>query len=52
MMANGKLPPSNVKQWLEFFWLWLSNPTFRHSRNKRKAYYEHCLAKSLLRPWS
>jgi hypothetical protein len=45
-------PPSNFKQWMEFFWLWMSDSTFRNSHNKRKAYYEHCLAKSISRPWS
>jgi hypothetical protein len=51
-MRKGNGPPTNLRQWLEFCWLWLSSPTFRNSRNKRKAYYEHILAKGLSRHWS
>jgi len=51
-MKAGKRPPHNLRQWLEFLWLWFSNPTFRASPNKRRAYYEHCVAKHLSRPWS
>ena len=42
-------PPHTWKQWLEYFWLILSNPTFRESKNRRRAYYEYRLAKSLNR---
>jgi hypothetical protein len=48
-MHKGKQPPSSVAQWLEYFWLWFSDPTFRNAANKRKAYYEHCLAKNICR---
>jgi hypothetical protein len=51
MGRRNKLP-SNLSQWVEFFWLWLANPTFREARDKRKAYYEHCLAKAIYRPLS
>lgn len=51
MRVMGKGPPSGCMQWLEFFWLCLVDPTFRAAHNKRKAYYEHCLAKSLSRHW-
>jgi hypothetical protein len=51
-MGKRSGPPSNYKQWIEFLWLWISDATFRRSRNKRKAYYEHCLAKSISRPWT
>jgi hypothetical protein len=48
-MRKGKGPPHTVAQWIEYFWLILSDPTFRTAPNRRKAYYEHCLAKSLTR---
>ena len=48
---KGHSPPTGFKQWMEFFWLWLSDPTFRTSPNKRKAYYEHRLARGLSRNW-
>lgn len=50
-MRKGKGPPHNWKQWLEYFWLFLSDPTFRQARNRRRAYYEHRLAKSITRHW-
>lgn len=50
-MRLGKGPPCGLTQWLEFLWLWLADPTFREARNKRKAYYEHCLAKSITSKW-
>jgi len=40
-----KRPPVKFREWLEFFWLWATNPTFRSSRDKRKAYFEHRLGK-------
>jgi hypothetical protein len=51
-MSRAKGPPNNWRQWIEYFWLIMSNPTFRTSRDRRKAYYEHCLARGLNRPWS
>jgi hypothetical protein len=51
-MSKQKAPPYDLKQWMEYIWLWMSSPTFRNSRDRRRAYYEHCLARSLSRPWS
>jgi hypothetical protein len=51
-MAKSKGPPCDWLQWMEYIWLCISNPTFRNSRDRRRAYYEHCLARSLSRPWS
>lgn len=51
MNKNGKRPPRGFKQWLEFFWLCFVDPTFRNTANKRKAYYEHCVAKTISRNW-
>lgn len=48
-MRKVKGPPHTLRQWIEYYWLVLSNPTFRTARNRRKAYYEHRLAKSLTR---
>lgn len=50
-MGKIHIPPSSLRQWTEFCWLWFSDPTFRQSRNKRKAYHEHCMAKSLAQYW-
>lgn len=47
-----KGPPNSLMQWIEYYWLILSNPTFRTARNRRKAYYEHCLARDINRHWS
>ena len=43
--AKRKRPPAKLREWLEFFWLLLTNPAFRSSRDKRKAYFEHRLGK-------
>jgi hypothetical protein len=51
-MAKQNVPPYDLKQWIEYVWLLMSNSTFRNSRDRRRAYYEHCLARSLSRPWS
>jgi hypothetical protein len=50
-MPKQNVPPYDLKQWIEYVWLFVSNPTFRNSRNRRRAYYEHCLARSITRPW-
>ena len=43
-MNNTKHPPTGLVDWVEFCWLLLTNPTFRASHDKRKAYFEHRLA--------
>jgi hypothetical protein len=43
-MTKTKHPPVNLSDWARFLWLWLTNPTFQASRDKRKAYFEHRLA--------
>lgn len=48
-MKSRKGPPHTLKQWLEYYWLIMSNPTFRNARDRRRAYYEYRLAKSLNR---
>ena len=45
-------PPHTILQWLEFGWLVLVHPAFRRSANKRRTYFEHCLAKQYHRPFS
>ena len=40
-----KYPPYHWYEWFEFFWLWIANPTFQHSPDKRKAYFEFRLGK-------
>ena len=42
---HKKLHPRGLKQWLEFYWLIATNPVFRASPDKRKAYYEYRLGK-------
>lgn len=32
-------------RWIESCWLLVSNPTFLHTRDKRRAYYENRLGK-------
>jgi len=50
-MGKSHVPPASLRQWTEYWWLWFSDPTFRQSRNKRKSYHEHCMAKSLTQYW-
>jgi hypothetical protein len=45
MKRTNKIPPRKLAEWIEFYWLLLSNPTFQAARDKRKAYFEHRLAK-------
>jgi hypothetical protein len=44
-MRIAKVPPVNLREWVEFYWLLLANPTFRKSSDKRRAYYEYRLGK-------
>ena len=44
-VTTSKQPPRNFTEWIEFYWLQVVNPTFRRARDKRKAYFEHRLAK-------
>jgi len=44
-MTPNKQAPRMFTEWIEFYWLHLVNPTFRAARDKRKAYFEHRLAK-------
>lgn len=39
-------PPHGLIQWIEFYWLILTSRAFRAAPDKRKAYFEHCVAKS------
>jgi len=43
-------PPRNLTEWIEFCWLFASNPIFRAAPDKRKAYFEHRLAKIYMSP--
>ncbi len=43
----GKYPPYHWYEWFEFFWLWIADPTFQHTPDKRKAYFEFRLGKHL-----
>jgi len=45
MKRTIKIPPHKLTEWIEFYWLLLSNPAFQSARNKRKAYFEYRLAK-------
>ncbi|HUJ10069.1 MAG TPA: hypothetical protein VL171_08590 [Verrucomicrobiae bacterium] len=45
MKRSLKIPPGKLTEWIEFYWLLLSNPAFQAASDKRKAYFEHCLAK-------
>ena len=40
-----KIPPRKLTEWIEYYWLLLSNPSFQSAQNKRKAYFEYRLAK-------
>jgi len=37
--------PSNSLEWIEYYWLLLSDPVFRAAPDKRKAYFEYRLGK-------
>ncbi len=49
-MKMTKIPPRKLAEWIEFYWLLLSNPTFQTAPNKRKAYFEYRLAKTYTVP--
>ena len=44
-MNKEKFPPTNLREWAEFCWLFAVSPAFRSAPNKRKAYFEHRLGK-------
>ena len=44
VLANENMP-HKLAEWVEFYWLLLSNPAFQSARHKRKAYFEYRLAK-------
>ena len=44
-MNQTKAPPNNLGEWVEFCWLFATNPVFRAARDRRKAYFEYRLAK-------
>jgi hypothetical protein len=49
-MNKQKFPRLNAVEWVEFYWLLLTNPVFRAAPNKRKAYFEHRLGKIYTTP--
>ena len=44
-MRQEKFPPKNLGEWVEFCWLLATNTAFRAAPDRRKAYFEHRLAK-------
>ena len=42
---RGKIPPATMREWVEFCWLLIVNPTFRKSPDRRKAYFEYRIGK-------
>jgi hypothetical protein len=44
-MNNAKFPPLNLREWVEFYWLLIVDPTFQKSHDKRKAYFEYRVGK-------
>ena len=44
-MRRSKIPPANLWEWAEFYWLLIVNPTFQRSPDRRKAYFEHRIGK-------
>ena len=51
MKRTMTIPPHKLAEWIEFYWLLLSNPAFQAARNKRKAYFEYRLAKAYNTPF-
>jgi hypothetical protein len=51
-MRKAKVPPANLREWVEFYWLLFANPTFQKSSDKRRAYYEYRLGKICNSAWS
>jgi hypothetical protein len=51
-MGKKRYPAIGLFKLPEFLWLWISNHAFRAHPHKRKAFYEHQLAKQsdLLHP--
>lgn len=46
-----KKPPHRLAEWIEYYWLLLSNHAFRSAPDKRKAFFEHRLAKGYNTPF-
>ena len=44
-MRRGKIPPANLREWVEFYWLLIVDPTFQKSPDRRKAYFEYRIGK-------
>jgi hypothetical protein len=44
-MKKAKLPPTSLREWIEFCWLVVTNPVFRAAPDKRKAYFEYRLGR-------
>jgi len=44
-LRRVKIPPANAREWVEFYWLLIVNPTFRKSPDRRKAYFEYRIGK-------
>jgi len=42
-MRTTRIPPARLREWVEFCWLLLINPTFQNSPHKRRAYFEYRL---------
>ena len=51
-MRKAKVPPLNLWECVEFYWLLFANPTFQKSSDKRRAYYEYRLGKICNSAWS
>jgi hypothetical protein len=43
--SNKRRHPRNFREWREFWWLWVTNASFRNAPDKRRAFYEHLLAR-------
>ena len=43
--APEPFPPHGLLQWVEFFWLSITDPRFRATRYKRKLYFERCMTR-------
>lgn len=50
-MKKTKHPPAKLSEWVEFCWLLVTSPVFQSAPDKRKAYFEHRLAKVYTTPF-
>jgi hypothetical protein len=46
-----KYPPYRWSDWIKFIWLLIVDPTFQHSYDKRKAYFEYRLGERYESPF-